>query len=57
MLFQTEHCMVMRTQGGTVIEKWRFSKNMTPLDIMEAREKENLRILAFYNSRKEKTIW
>ena len=57
MLFQTEHCMVMRTQGGAIIEKWRFSKNMTSLDIMEAREKENLRILAYYKSRKENIVW
>ena len=28
-LFSTEHCEVMRSGGGVVIEKWRFGKRMT----------------------------
>ena len=57
MLFKTEHCDVMRTQGGVIIEKWRFRPSMTSADISEARARENVKIDAYYQSRKEKTIW
>ena len=56
-LFKTEHCDVMRTQGGVIIEKWRFRPSMTSADISEARARENVKIDAYYQSRKEKTIW
>ena len=57
LLFKTEHCDVMRTQGGVIIEKWRFRPSMTSADISEARARENVKIDAYYQSRKEKTIW
>ena len=57
LLFKTEHCDVMRTQGGVIIEKWRFRPSMTSADISEARAHENVKIDAYYQSRKEKTIW
>ena len=57
VLFKTEHCDVMRTQGGVIIEKWRFRPSMTSADISEARARENVKIDAYYQSRKEKTIW
>ena len=57
MLFKTEHCDVMRTQGGVIIEKWRFRPSMTSTDICEARARENVKIDAYYQSRKEETIW
>ena len=57
LLFKTEHCCVMRTQGGVVIEKWRFGRSMTTADICEARARENVKIDAYYQSRKEETIW
>ena len=57
LLFKTEHCDVMRTQGGVIIEKWRFRPTMTSADISEARARENVKIDAYYQSRKEKTIW
>ena len=56
LLFKTEHCDVMRTQGGVIIEKWRFRPSMTSADISEARARENVKIDAYYQSRKEKTI-
>ena len=56
-LFKTEHCDVMRTQGGVIIEKWRFRPSMTSADISEARARENVKIDAYYHSRKEETIW
>ena len=57
MLFKTEHCDVMQTQGGVVIEKWRFKPVMTATDIYKARTEEGMRINAYYQSRKEETIW
>ena len=57
ILFKTEHCDVMRTQGGVVIEKWRFGRSMTSADICEARTRENVKIDAYYQSRKEETVW
>ena len=57
LLFKTEHCDVMRTQSGVIIEKWRFRPTMTSADISEARARENVKIDAYYQSRKEKTIW
>ena len=57
LLFKTEHCDVMRTQGGVIIEKWRFRPSMTSADISEARARENVKIDAYYQSRKEETIW
>lgn len=57
VLFKTEHCDVMRTQGGVIIEKWRFRPSMTTGDILRARQGEGQRINAYYQSRKEETIW
>ena len=57
VLFKTEHCEVMRTQGGVIIEKWRFKPSMTRADICEARTRENLKIEAYYQSRGEQTVW
>ena len=57
ILFKTEHCDVMRTQGGVIIEKWRFRPSMTCADICEARARENVKIDAYYQSRKEETVW
>lgn len=56
-LFSTEHCEVMRSGGGVVIEKWRFGKRMSMEDICASRRNEGRRISAFYKSRKECTVW
>ena len=56
-LFATEHCNVMQTQGGIVIEKWRFKPTMNATDICKARQTEGERINAYYMSRKETTVW
>ena len=56
-LFVTEHCTVMQTQGGIVIEKWRFKPTMNATDICKARQTEGERINAYYMSRKETTVW
>ena len=56
-LFATEHCSVMQTQGGIVIEKWRFKHTMNAMDICKARQTEGEKINAYYMSRKENTVW
>ena len=57
MLFKTEHCDVMQTQGGVVIEKWRFKPTVNATGIRKARLEEGKVINAFYQSRKEETVW
>ena len=57
LLFKTEHCDVLQTQGGVVIEKWRFKPVMTAEDIRKARQTEGRKLDAYYQSRKEETIW
>ena len=57
MLFKTEHCDVLQTQGGVVIEKWRFKPVMTAEDIRKARQTAGRKLDADYQSRKEETIW
>ena len=57
LLFKTEHCDVLQTQGGVVIEKWRFKPVMTAEDIRKARQVEGKKLDAYYQSRKEETIW
>ena len=56
-LYKTEHCSVMQTQGGVIIEKWRFKPTMNATNIRKARWEEGKKINAYYQSRKEETIW
>ena len=57
ILFKTEHCDVLQTQKGIVIEKWRFKPTMNATDIRKARQAEGKKIDAYYQSRKEETVW
>ena len=57
ILFKTEHCDVMQTQKGVVIEKWRFKPTMNATGIRKVRQAEGKKIDAYYHSRKEETIW
>ena len=57
ILFKTEHCDVLQTQKGIVIEKWRFKPTMNATDIRKARQVEGKKIDAYYQSRKEETVW
>lgn len=57
ILFKTEHCDVMQTLKGVVIEKWRFKPTMNATDIRKARQTEGKKIDAYYHSRKEETVW
>ena len=57
ILFKTEHCDVMQTQRGVIIEKWRFKPTMNATDIRKARQAEGKKINAYYQSRKEEIVW
>ena len=57
ILFKTEHCDVMQTQKGVVIEKWRFKPAMNATGIRKVRQAEGKKIDAYYQSRMEETIW
>lgn len=56
-MFTTEHCRVLRTPGGKIIEKWSFRPSLTADEIRILRNLESPRIDAYYVSRKIKTIW
>ena len=56
-LFATEHCRVMMTQRGQIIEKWSFRPSLTSDDIRALRDVEGRRIDAYYASRKLETRW
>jgi hypothetical protein len=57
VLFKTEHCDVLQTQRGVIIEKWRFRPMMNATDIRKSRQAEGKKIDAYYHSRKEETVW
>ena len=57
ILFKTEHCDVLQTQKGIVLEKWRFKPTMNATDIRKARQTEGKKIDAYYQSRTEETVW
>ena len=56
-LFATEHCRVLRTPAGKIIEKWSFRPSLTADGIRILRNLESPRIDAFYISRKMETKW
>ena len=57
VLFKTEHCDVLQTQRGVIIEKWGFRPMMNATDIRKSRQAEGKKIDAYYHSRKEETVW
>lgn len=52
-LFCTEHCEVMRSQGGKLIEKWKFDKKLNIHQIWEIRRREQPAVEAFFVAMKE----
>lgn len=52
VLFVTDHCSVLLTQAGTVIERWKFDHRLSITDVWKIRKKENAQILSFYKSLK-----
>ena len=39
-LYSTEHCRLLMTLGGTILEKWNFGGRMSMPEIAEARRRE-----------------
>lgn len=56
-LFATEHCRVLMTTRGRIIEKWSFRPSLTADDILALRNLEGRRIDAYYASRRLETRW
>ena len=57
LLYETEHCQVMRTPRGKIIERWSFPPEFTADDIRVLRNLESPRIDAYYVSRRLQTKW
>ena len=57
VLFKTKHCELLMTQGGTIIEKWRFKPEMTTADICDIRLQEGQDIITYLQHRKEVGSW
>ena len=56
-LFATEHCRVLMTQRGRIIERWSFRPTLTASDICALRSLEGRRIDGYYASRRMETRW
>ena len=39
-LYSTEHCRLLMTLGGSILEKWNFGGRMSMQEIAEARRRE-----------------
>ena len=52
-LFSTEHCDIIRTQGGQLIERWRFKKNLSIHQVCDIRRREQPAVEAFFVTLKE----
>ena len=56
-LFSTEHCDVLRSQGGTIMERWRFDKKLNIHQVWEIRRREQPSVNAFFLTLKEDNSW
>ena len=52
-LFSTEHCDIIRTQGGQLIERWKFKKTLNIHQIWDIRRREQPAVEAFLLAMKE----
>jgi len=55
-LFSTEHCRLLMTQGGSIIEKWHFGSRMSIAEIAESRSREMRYINAWFRNRKREVM-
>ena len=51
--FSTEHCDVLRSQGGVLLERWRFDKKLTIHQVWDIRRREQPAVDAFFLTLKE----
>ena len=56
-LFETEHCRVLLTPRGKIIERWNFPPALTADEIRTIRALEGAKVDGFYTSRKLETRW
>ena len=56
-LFCTEHCDVLRSQGGQLIEKWKFNNKLSIHQIWEIRKREKPLVDAYFLTIKEDLTW
>ena len=52
-LFATEHCTIQRTNGGGLVERWAFRRELPMHKVCEIRERERPSIDAFFVTLKE----
>ena len=57
LLYETEHCQVLMTPRGKIIERWSFPPALTADEIRTIRTLEGVKVDGFYNSRKAETKW
>lgn len=56
-VFSTEHCSVLLTHGGTLIERWRFDRKVKIHQVWEIRQREQPLVNAFFLTAKEDLAW
>jgi hypothetical protein len=55
VLYSTEHCKIVETKTGVILERWKFDPLMTYDEIRRVREMEGMMIEYFYRlKRKER---
>ena len=47
-VFRTEHCEILKAEGGQLIERWKFAPHLSVHDIWQARQRETPAINAYY---------
>lgn len=55
-LFSTEHCRLLMTQCGSIIEKWHFGERMSMDEIADTRSREMRYINSWFRSRKGESM-
>ena len=53
IVYQSEHCDVLVTRAGNLIERWRFGKRMKVRDMYHARKRERREVDAFFKAFKD----
>lgn len=49
-LYATEHCRLMLTLGGNILERWNFGRRMSMQEIADARRREMRHINAWFRT-------
>lgn len=49
-VFKTEHCDVLLSRGGMLVERWKFDRNLTFHQVCAARKRERRDVDAFFRA-------